>query len=1130
MSYAISRSLSASQEQMSRTTTQLSTGLRVNKAADDAAGLAIGEKVKAQVLGLGQAIRNARDATNMVQTAEGGLATMQEMLQRMRQLALQAATEVNGRDERQSLQREVTQLQLEFSRTAKTTAFNGQKLLDGSFTNRRFQIGARQGQEIALNIGSTEDVGLQRLATSTSTSSLAAAVATVPPNARLSGQLDTDVAVGASIEQTGTIFDELGNDVAVKAIYTRQSPTSLTSSSWQVALVLDQSYTRGTTTLGPGAVLAQGTVVFRGARGDTGPAQTGVITSPAPPGGIAGTAAGDLIAGRPFVLDLALIQVDDTDGQINNEVSGVASGSPLQGATLSAGTNDLQLTRGIDINGIVLDNAGFPAQGTSARLGLSQQFQVRDRDGNLTTATLRFERPPVPNDLNNDGIPDDTSPAAAPTTTATVAANLDATATPLGGFNASDPGNTSNLQAAMTVFDSTGVPHAVDVFFVKTADDAWDWHALLNGTTTQIATGALAFDPATGALLSSTQDTSVRFNPSTPGAAQNQLVSFNFAGVTQQAAASSVTSITRNGSPLGDGVPDGTAPDPNLWNVTIRQGTSTFGTLWGTGTVRFASDGGGGFVTQAASLAATTSGRNALGTNFEIGFTTASVSAGAFSSVAPTRNDIFVHRPGSIAVTGQMDTDMAVGTSRIISGSPPPELLGPGGVLTPIQVRVTRLANVGATAFWDLQVENATTGALLGGERLSYNAADVNLTTGLSSSAPGQGSFSGLFTSGGSITSFPTGNVFRLNLTGLRRLHDITDPVGPATVIAAPTIIATPPIAGGADIASVGPNRLVAQTLGITGPKGGAAVTLTTGQSAAAVAAAVNAVSGTTGVTAAARTVVRISDANRAGAVSFTLLGDPQGGQTSTPQMASIHAELVDPVDLSPLAAAINEKSAITGITARMESGRGVLFLIAEDGRDIALGDVTGMNLLTQGMAVDRTGTTTSGQDLVEAGDQVLLVGDPDDALYQDGARDSGRYGGYLRFDATGGGFALTSSSTTGSLIAGARETSQLFGVDRIDIRTIDGATGSLAVLDNALQQLSDLRATLGAVQNRMQATIAQLGVGAENLQTAQARIVDADVAQQAAEQARTRVVLDAGISMLAQANQRANIALKLLG
>jgi flagellin-like hook-associated protein FlgL len=1088
----------------------------------------VGEKIKAQVQGLGQAIRNARDVTSLIQTAEGALSSVQDMLQRIRTLALQAATEVNGRNERQSLQKEVSQLQLEIERTTKTTAFNGQKLLDGSFVNRRFQIGARQGQEIALNIAGLGSLGLQRLSSTTGSTSLSAATSIVPPNVRLSGQLDTDVPVGSSIERTGTLFDELGNSVAVKATYTRQNPTSVTSSSWQVTLALDQAYSRNGTNLISGDVLAQGTVTFNGARGDTGQTRGG-ITSPAPPNGITGTAAGALIAGRTFVVDLALTQIDDADGQINNEVGSVPSGSPLQGATISAGTNDLQLTSGINVSGIVLDNAGFPAQGTTARLGLAQQFQVRDRDGNLTTATLRFERPPVPNDLNSDGIPDDTSPAAAATTTATVTANLDASATPPGTFDPADPANTSNLQAAMTVFDSTGASHAVDVYFVKTGADAWDWHALLSGTTTPIAAGALTFDPVTGALASATQDTTVRFNPSTPGATQNQLINFNLAGVTQQAAASAVTSITRNGSQLGDGVPDGTAPDPNLWNVTIRQGALPSGTLWASGTVRFASDGAGGFVTQAASLTANSSGRSALGTNFDIGFTTASVSAGGFSSVAPTRNDVLVHRPGSIALTGQLDTDMAVGTTRIITGSPPPEILDTNGALTPIQVRVTRLSSVTNTAQWDLQVENASTGAVLGTERLFYNPTDVNLATGLSSSTPGQGNFTGLFTSG-SLTSFATGNPFRLNVAGLRRLHDITDPVGPATVIAAPTIIAAPPITGAADIASVGPNRLDAQTLTITGPKGTATATLAAGQSAAGVATAVHNVTGATGVTAAARTVVRLSDANRAGALTFTLMGDRQGGQTSTLQTASIHAEIVDPLDLTPLAAAINEQSATTGITARMESGRSVLFLIAEDGRDIALGDLTGVNLLSQGMALDRTGSTTSGQDLVEAGEQVLLVGDPDDALYQDGARDSARYGGYLRFDSPGGGFSIRSSSTTGSLVASGQESSRNFGVSQIDIRTIDGATGSLAVLDNALQQVSDLRATLGAVQNRMQATVAQLGVGAENLQTAQSRIVDADVAQQAAEQARTQVVLDAGMSMLAQANQRANIALKLLG
>jgi flagellin len=1140
MSYAISRSLSASQETASRTTMQLSTGLRVNKAADDAAGLAIGEKIKAQVQGLGQAIRNARDATSMIQTAEAGLASMHDMLQRIRQLALQAATDINGRDERQSLQREVSQLQLEIERTVKTTAFNGQKLLDGSFTNRRFQVGARQGQEVALSISGANNLGLARLSSTTTSASLSAAKAQVPPNVRLSGQLDTDVPVGGSIETTGTLLDELGNSIAVKATYTRQNPTTITNSSWQVTLTLEQDYARDGVVLATnGSVLAQGTVIFDGAKGDTGQSRGGIL-SPSPPTGITGTATGDLIAGRIFVVDLALTQIDDDDGQINNEVGSVASGSPLQGASLSAGTNDLQLTTGLSINNIVLDNAGFPAQGTTAQVAVTTSFQVRNRDGNLVTATLRFERPPVPNDIDNDGVPNDVLPAAAATTTATVAANLDAGATPPGPFDPADPTNTSNLQAAMTVFDSQGTSHPVDVYFVKTAADEWEWHALTDGSRVQggsagtnvtIATGTLSFDPLTGALASSTQNTSVRFNPVTAGATQNQLITFNFAGVTQQAAGSAVTSITRNGSALGDGVPDGTAPNPNLWNVTIREGTSTSGFQLATGSVLFASDGAGGFVTQSASLASTGYGRFIFGNNFNIDFTTASVSAGSFSSTAPTRTDTTVHRPGSIAVTGQLDTDMAVGDSRIISGSPPPQILGTDGSLTSIRVRVTRLSSVTNAGQWDLRVENATTGAVLGTQRLAYGLTDVNLATGLSSNPPSVvgGSSTGLFTSG-NLTSFSGGNAFSLNLAGLRRLHDITDPVGPATVIAAPTIIASPPITGAPDIASVGPNQLTAQTLTITGPKGTATAAVTTGQSAAGVATAVNNVTGATGVTATARTVVRLSDANRTGPVTFTLMGDPQGGQTSTLQTASIHAEIVDPLDLTPLAAAINEQSATTGITARMESGRSVLFLVADDGRDIAIGDLTGVNLLAQGMTVDRTGSTTTGQDLVNAGEAALLVGDVDDSLYQDGARDSSRFGGYLRFDSPEGGFSMASSIASGSLITGAQESSRNLGISSIDVRTIDGAVGSLAILDNALQQVSNLRATLGAVQNRMEATVAQLGVGAENLQTAQSRIVDADVAQQAAELARTQVVLDAGMSMLAQANQRANIALKLLG
>ncbi len=832
LSSAIARSLAASQARVTQTTLRLASGVRVNKAADDVAAVVIGESLRAQIQGAGQAIRNAKDATSLAQTADGALASVQHILQRLRQLAVQALHDGVSRADREALQSEVTQLQLELNRSAQDATFNGQRLLDGSFAARRFHVGAQPGQTVALAMQRSDlgALGLDRVSSSFSDNSLAAARGSLAPNPRVSGQLDTDLPVGSSLQATGTILDELGNDVAVRATYTRQAPTSVTSSSWTVTLRLDEDYTRTGINFAAGTLLAQGTVTFNGARGDTGQ-NRGNVTSPTPPAGITGTTAARTIAGRPFVLDLALTQIDDDDGVINQEVAGVPSGSALQGGTLSAGSNDLNLTTGIAIDNIVLDNAGFLAFGTTPRVGLARQFQVLDRNGNTSTATLRFERPPVPNDVNNDGIPDDVLPAAAATTTASVQATLDAGELAFTDpFDPADPIATSHLRGTTSFFDSRGVSHLAELFFRKTGGDAWEWHALVDGASVSggtpgtgvvVARGTLTFDPLTGAQLTSTQNSTVRFHPVTAGATQNQLISFNMSTVTQSAAASSLTSITRNGSQQGDGIIDGVAPDANRWDVTIRSGTSTSGSLWARGTVQFASDGAGGYVTQSASIAANSTGKFALGTDFQIAFGTSSVTAGgAFSSTAPTRTDTTVHRPGSIVVTGSLDTDMAAGDSRLISRSPPPEILGTDGSLTPIQVRAIRLSSASNTAQWDLRVEQASTGVVLGTQRITYVATEVDSTTSLTATTPSTSLHSGLFNSGG-LTSFSSGVAFQLNLGSLRRLHDITDPVGPATVLPAPVIIGEPPLSGLRDLAAAASNRLVAQTLTITGVRAG---------------------------------------------------------------------------------------------------------------------------------------------------------------------------------------------------------------------------------------------------------------------------------------------------------------------
>lgn len=143
---------------------KLSSGLRINSAADDAAGLAISQKMQAQINGLDQASRNAQDATSLAQTAEGALNETQSILQRMRELAVQAGNDTNTAADRGNIQDEINSLTSEVNRIGNTTQFNTQNLLDGSLSGAAnaltFQIGANSGQTMTLNISDMTASGL----------------------------------------------------------------------------------------------------------------------------------------------------------------------------------------------------------------------------------------------------------------------------------------------------------------------------------------------------------------------------------------------------------------------------------------------------------------------------------------------------------------------------------------------------------------------------------------------------------------------------------------------------------------------------------------------------------------------------------------------------------------------------------------------------------------------------------------------------------------------------------------------------------------------------------------------------------------------------------------------------------
>ena len=151
MSLNSQRNLAANNASLGTTIQRLSSGLRINSAKDDAAGLAISERFTTQIRGLNQAARNANDGISLAQTAEGALAEIGNNLQRIRELAVQSSNATNSSTDRDALQAEVTQLQAEIQRVASQTEFNGTKLLDGNFAGQAFQVGANAGQLITVD-------------------------------------------------------------------------------------------------------------------------------------------------------------------------------------------------------------------------------------------------------------------------------------------------------------------------------------------------------------------------------------------------------------------------------------------------------------------------------------------------------------------------------------------------------------------------------------------------------------------------------------------------------------------------------------------------------------------------------------------------------------------------------------------------------------------------------------------------------------------------------------------------------------------------------------------------------------------------------------------------------------------
>jgi flagellin len=231
MSINAQRNLSRTASSLATSLQRLSSGLRINSARDDAAGLAISERFTSQIRGLTQASRNANDGISLAQTAEGALAEVTNNLQRIRELAVQSANATNSSSDRAALQVEVDQLVAEMDRVASQTSFNGVKMLDGTFANQVFQVGADAGQTITISdIASARTSGLgQRYEASITGTAVTAAL--------VAGDLTVNgAAVGASANFSGTNGRSASSAYAIaRAINNAQSDVVATANATSAA-------------------------------------------------------------------------------------------------------------------------------------------------------------------------------------------------------------------------------------------------------------------------------------------------------------------------------------------------------------------------------------------------------------------------------------------------------------------------------------------------------------------------------------------------------------------------------------------------------------------------------------------------------------------------------------------------------------------------------------------------------------------------------------------------------------------------------------------------------------------------------------------------------------------------------
>ena len=1099
---------------------RLSTGKRINSASDDATGLAIATRLDAQTRGLQSAIKNANDSISTVETAEGAMQEVTSILQRMRELAIQSASDTNSDADREFLQNEIDQLSTELDRIASTTQYNGINVLDGTYSNKVFQIGANAGQTMNISIGSMSS-GVLGVATSNSASVSNASTVTTSSQTVTSGGA---TAKGTNAVQTVVNLEFLNNSGQDAYSFTIvDSNSGLTAQITNLTVDMTNSVSKD-------AFVAA--LNLSGATGQTDTVVTGANAFSSTIGGtldltnsgnygkvrfaisVDGGATTqidlrDKLISTSGVTDTAVtqtqvvaaldaelerlfdarvgasatsadkIQIEDQSGRRVKVTQGAGDGTLFgtdavnNGGLLANETIQNNLTFAFNGNNLVVTNTA------GGKVALSGYSAASNSQVLYNTVT----------DSQSEGVNEPillTTADAAPTTmvTATYSGNVESSSL---SIRFSDRvGSQSSAQYSFSITDGAGHTYGsvTNLSLLSTLDNATIQASVLAALSTGISS------------LAGT-DSSLDINEFGVTFSGDQLIITNSQGRALSVEEYSSTHGFLTVTPINEPGASQTLASQNAYysETRIQLNTSTFGqdlSADNTNVFQFTLDG----VNNSAALTVSVNG-SATGGGLVSG---TEFAASVQAAVRATDNSIRDPNTGSAIaaadlsnITVQYDADTAELVFRDSAGRSMGFSYGGSSTLTtstgPLLEEVTGASNKGITVQRDFS--GAAQGDVLNASEitLTFSTADAafNFTVNgkyldgasTNSSAAMANAVSADF--GTDISSLQ--NKLNTLMTTLNGVHP--ESVFEYSIDEAAKAITLRQRDGGEILLGgfVTASTHKDLTADLITPSGqGTNQTLVfQNHDKATSATAV----GTQGVATAATLTLSKDD------VYSVTVSD--GTQSYT--ASNIIVDIDDSTSTNNFGNALTEAFLGSGINVTMDTG-GNVFFRRSDGGDIIL------QSFTAAQGGSGVWTPDSGQ-----GSAYNLTG-----------------GGSVA-----GSTSVTTSSSSSSGSTSSSSTNSGTSIANMSIGSQTGANSAITTIDAAISYVQAERSNLGAIQNRLTYTVDNLTNAMTNAASARSRVLDTDYAKETAELARAQIIQQAATAMLAQANQQPQIVLALL-